>query len=66
MKSPDLTERIEQALVMFPKARRIAVENFCGCNTSNKLHVALNLAADARSYGWNASTSNAIKWVLEL
>ena len=55
---------IETALRKFPKAKRIAVENFS--STADKLDMAtsMNLADDARSYKWNAHTVNAIRWVI--
>lgn len=66
MKSTELTAAIEAALAAHPTARRIAVENFCGTTQTNKLHIAMNLAADARAYGWKPATTNAIKQVLDL
>lgn len=40
--------------------RRIAVENFLGTMGERALDAYANCQADARSYGWNASTRNAI------
>ena len=55
---------IETALRKFPKAKRIAVENFT--MTADKLDFAteMNLSNDARDYKWNAHTVNAIRWVI--
>jgi len=55
---------IDQALVKFPKARRIAVSNFTMGYNSLSMEASMNLEMDARSYGWNAHTINAILWVL--
>ena len=55
---------VDQALVKFPKARRIAVSNFTMGYDSLSMEASMNLEMDARSYGWNAHTINAIRWVL--
>lgn len=55
---------VEAALRRYPKAKRMAVENFCFSAPSNKVENKANLAADARSYPWNNDTINAIKMVL--
>ena len=55
---------IEKALTKFPKAKRIAVENFSmGCSQMDT-STELNLAYDTRLYKWNAHTVNAIRWVI--
>jgi hypothetical protein len=53
-------------MAKYPKARRIAVENFTyGLEGKGmSFEVAMNLDADARSYGWKADTIKAIKMVL--
>jgi len=57
---------IEKAMTKYPKARRIAVENFTyGLEGKGmSFEVAMNLDADARCYGWKADTIKAIKMVL--
>jgi hypothetical protein len=58
---------IKDALKKYPKARRIAVENFAlgregrGTNADR-----LNLEKDAALYNWNQDTQRAIKEVLGL
>jgi len=58
--------KIETALQKYPKARRIAVENFTiGLEGKGMdFKTAMNLDADARAYGWKADTIKAIKFVL--
>jgi len=59
-------EKIEQALKKFPKAKRIAVENFTSMGAGRwDMAAAMNLEADRAAYGWNAHTVNAIKWVMK-
>lgn len=55
---------IEKALTKFPKAKRVAVENF-SCS-ADKLDMAteMNLQADTQAYKWNSHTVNAIRWVI--
>jgi hypothetical protein len=55
---------INLALKKYPKARKIALENFT--YTADRLDMAtsMNLAADARCYNWNSDTVNAIRYVL--
>ena len=55
---------LETALRKFPKAKKIAVENFS--STADKLDMAtsMNLADDTRAYKWNVHTVNAIRWVI--
>ena len=55
---------LETALRKFPKAKRIAVENFTFGTTKMDMATHMNLSADAASYKWNAHTVNAIKWVI--
>lgn len=55
---------IEKALTKFPKARRIAVENFTSGYDSFDMAARINLEADTRCYKWNVHTVNAISYVL--
>ena len=55
---------IDQAIKKFPKAKRIAVSNFTMGYDSLSMEASMNLEMDARSYGWNAHTVAAIRWVL--
>ena len=55
---------IDQALKKFPKAKRIAVENFTMGYDSLSMEASMNLEMDAASYNWNAHTVSAIRWVL--
>jgi hypothetical protein len=55
---------IEKALKKFPKARRVAVENFTSGYDSFDMAAQMNLDADIRCYKWNAHTVNAILYVL--
>jgi hypothetical protein len=60
-------EAIEESLTKFPKARRIAVENFVSsCPSENGMHNAMNLHSDARSYGWKPVTVDAIRHAMRL
>ena len=55
---------IETALRKFPKAKRIAVENFTMSADKMDMATSRNLVDDTRSYKWNAHTVNAIRWVI--
>jgi len=57
-------ELIAKALKKFPKAKKIAVENFTMGYNQLSLEASMNLGADAACYRWNAHTVNAIRWVL--
>jgi hypothetical protein len=60
-------EAIELAMVKYPKARRIAVENFVSsCPSEKGMHNAMNLADDARAYAWKPVTVTAIKHAMRL
>ena len=53
---------IEKILTKYPKARRIAVENFLfsvGAN-GNESNATANLKLDTRLYNWKADTVKAI------
>lgn len=60
MKNKDQT--IQAALIKYPKARRIAVENVSTWYRGT-WDDALNLRRDARSYKWNSDTIKAINYV---
>jgi len=55
---------IEKALVRFPKAKRIAVENFTMGYDDIGEEAQMNLKLDSKLYGWNKDTVNAIVNVL--
>lgn len=58
--------KIETALQKYPKARRIAVENFTIGKEGRGMSLAdlMNLEMDAAAYGWKPDTIKAIKFVL--
>jgi hypothetical protein len=56
---------IDQALKKFPKAKRIAVENFTMGYNNLSMEASMNLELDSRLYKWNAQTIGAITWVLQ-
>ena len=60
------TQAVEKAMKKFPKARRIAVENFTFGKQGRGMSFgdSMNLDMDARSYGWKADTIKAIKMVI--
>jgi len=55
---------IEQAMIKYPKARKIAVENASAGIFKLDYAASANIAMDARMYKWTAQTVNAIKWVI--
>ncbi len=55
---------VEKALVKYPKAKRIAVENATYGITKWDMGVAMNVGADTQAYKWNAHTVNAIRYVI--
>ena len=55
---------IDQAIKKFPKAKRIAVENFTSGYDHLSMEAAMNLSMDAAAYNWNSNTISAIRWVL--
>ena len=61
----DTGKLVDAALVKYPRAKRMAVENFCFSAPDDKVANKTNLAADASSYPWNSDTVNAIKSVLK-
>jgi hypothetical protein len=56
---------IDKALAKFPKAKKIAVENFTMGYDTMSMEASLNLEMDARMYKWNTHTVNAIIWVIK-
>jgi hypothetical protein len=60
----NMNDLIEKALVRFPKAKRIAVENFTMGYDSLSSEAQSNLELDARLYNWNKDTINAIISIL--
>ena len=58
------TQLIERALLKFPKAKRIAVENFTMGTDKMDMATSMNLTMDAGLYKWNAHTVSAIRWVI--
>lgn len=59
-------DKITLALAKYPKARKIAVENFTMGKIGKGMSMAdsMNLEMDARSYGWKPDTIKAIKFVM--
>lgn len=59
-------KKIELALQKYPKARRIAVENFTAGREGKGMTMAdsMNLDMDASAYGWKPDTIKAIKFVI--
>lgn len=64
MNDTNKKEKIEQALKRFPKAKRIAVENFTWTSNGWDMATAMNLDSDAKAYNWHPHTVAAIAWVL--
>jgi len=58
-------ELIAKALKKFPKAKKIAVENFTMGYNELSMEASMNLEMDASLYKWNAHTTNAIRYVLQ-
>jgi hypothetical protein len=56
---------IDKALAKFPKAKKIAVENFTMGYDTMSMEAYLNLEMDASMYKWNTHTVNAIIWVIK-
>lgn len=59
-----VTIAIEKALKKCPKAKKVAVENFCWTADNNTMANGMNLNEDARMYKWNADTVKAIRLAL--
>jgi len=59
-------QRIERALLKYPKAKRIAVENFTSGGYGKwDMAAAMNLEADRAAYNWNTQTVSAIRHVMQ-
>jgi hypothetical protein len=58
------TTLIDQAIKKYPKAKRIAVENFTMGYDNLNMEASMNLEADSRCYFWNGNTISAILYVL--
>jgi hypothetical protein len=56
---------VEKALVKWPKAKRIAVENATFGIKKMDMAVSMNLGADQAAYNWNTATMNAIHYVIK-
>jgi hypothetical protein len=56
---------ILKAIKKFPKAKRIAVENFTMGTDRLDMETSMNLSADTKCYKWNSDTVNAIRYVLK-
>lgn len=59
-------DAIAEVLRKFPNVREIPVRNVAHWSRENLLHNSLNLAADARAYGWKGDQLKAITLVLKL
>jgi hypothetical protein len=58
---------IEYVMKKYPKARRIAVENFIMSSVGNRYDYQLaNLEMDAELYKWNEATKQAIRTGLHI
>jgi hypothetical protein len=55
-----MDDLIEKVLVRFPKAKRIAVENFTMGYDNLSDEALANLELDSRLYNWDRDTINAI------
>jgi hypothetical protein len=56
-----------RALNRFPGAKEIAVRNFVGSLVGSGLEEELaNLLMDAKLYGWNQATVNAIEYGIDI
>jgi len=61
----EIEDLIETALRKYPKARRMAVENFCFSAPNDKIANDLNIIEDARLYEWHPDTAQSIRFVLK-
>lgn len=55
---------IEMAMLLFPSANLTAVQNFCWTAPDDPTANGWNIGQDARLYGWNNDTVDAIAFVL--
>jgi hypothetical protein len=60
----DVIKLIDMAMGKWPKAKKIAVENFCFSAPDDKLANRINLKVDETSYRWHRDTTKAIEFVL--
>jgi len=60
-----MKELIEKFLKKYPKAKKIAVENFVWTAPDDKTANIINLQADAKAYIWNVDTQKAIYFCLK-
>lgn len=61
----NLDEVIKAALVKFPKAKKLALENFVYSARGGLTHEnACNLRMDATMYKWNSDTVRGIEFAL--
>lgn len=61
----DVTDTlIDLAIVFYPFANKVAVQNFCWTAPDDPRANAWNIGQDARLYGWNNDTVDAIAFVL--
>lgn len=56
---------IEEVLAIYPRASRIAVENFCFSAPEDKDANLWNLTRDAQIYEWDIQTIRAIRKILK-
>lgn len=67
LKPTTFDDLVNLAMVKYPNARRIAVENFSSSYSDvNSYEFNGNLALDTRLYSWKAPTVNAIRMVVKL
>jgi hypothetical protein len=60
-----LNINIDNFSTKYPKAKKIAVENFCMSYDKLDVVASINLQQDAKLYKWNNDTINAIKDILK-
>jgi hypothetical protein len=63
-KPTTFSDLIEAAMLKYPKARRIAVENFSSGYRTMSYEASANLRLDTGLYKWTTTTVAAIKWVI--
>lgn len=56
---------VMESFAKFPKAKKLAVENFCFSAPTDRFANSSNLSQDARAYKWNSDTVKAIRYVLK-
>lgn len=60
----DIDTFIDSAIVRYPRANLTAVQNFCWTAPNDPTANRWNIGQDARLYGWNNDTVDAITFVL--